>query len=95
MKHNESKFIGTYCDTGNYCVLIPVYYENESRPAWRKYFIGTYEEAQAVFTSAPDFLKATPEEEKNNRHWKMQEYLFLLERGNKKEAAAIKAQYKF
>lgn len=91
----KTKELTTYLNNYTFCVLVPVYYENEARPAWRKYFIGSKEEAREAFKAAPDYLNATPEENAQNRQWKIKEYLFLMDIGKKKEAAAIKEQYHF
>lgn len=84
---------GIYKYNNNYAVLMPVYYEHESRPAWRKYFIGTRTECENVLKSAPDYLKATAAENAENRHYKRLEYLLLIKLGQIKKADAIKAQY--
>lgn len=86
------KYIAAY--NNNFVVLMPVYYEHESRPAWRKYFIGTRTECENVLKSAPDYLKATAAENAENRHYKRLEYLLLVDLGKIKEATAIKEQYK-
>lgn len=91
----ESKKIVKYCNTDNYCVLIPVYYDHEQRPAWRKYYIGPESYAREYFEAAPDYLKATANENYNNRFFKRQEYLLLLEHGKIKEADEIKTRYGF
>ena len=91
----KTKELCTYLNNYTFCVLVPVYYENEARPAWRKYFIGTKDEAREAYKAAPDYLNATPEENAKNRKNKMQEYIFLMDIGNKKEAEAIKEQYHF
>lgn len=90
----ETKRITTYLNN-NFCVLVPVYYEHETAPAWRKYFIGNKEEAEAAFLAAPEYLKATAEENAINKHWRIQEYILLSDHRKTKEAAAIKAQYNF
>ena len=87
----KTKELSKYID--QYCVLVPVYYMHESKPAWRKYFIGSKEECTEIFSTAPDYLKATPEEEAKNLYWKTQEAAFLDSIGEKAKAAAIKAQY--
>ena len=51
---------------GLYQILVPVYYRRIIRPAWKKYFTGEKEEAEAIFAAAPDFLIATDEEEKED-----------------------------
>lgn len=91
----ESKKIVKYCNTDNYCILIPVYYDHEKRPAWRKYYIGPESYAREYFEAAPDHLKATPNENEINRFYKRNEYISLLEHGKIKEANKIKKQYGF
>ena len=91
----KTKYICSYLEAGLYCVLIPVYYDNEPAPAWRKYFTGPLPECEEVLKAAPEYLNASPEENAKNRHYKRLEYLQLLEHGKKAEAAAIKAIYKF
>lgn len=91
----EKSYITKYLNNGNYCILTPIYYENEARPAWRKYFIGSRAECENMLPAAPEYLNATPEENATNRFYKRQEYLLLLDHGKHKQAAAIKAAYKF
>lgn len=76
-----------------YCILIPVYYEFEEKPAWRKVFIGSKKECEKVFDDYPEFLKASNDENAQNRKNKSQEYLFLLSINNKKQAEKIKEKY--
>ncbi len=89
---NDTKLLVKY--ENKYCVLIPVFYEYETRPAWRKYFIGTRAECENVFTGAPDQLKATAAENAENRHYKRLEYIYCMNRGDVKKAMNIKEQYK-
>lgn len=90
----EKKTIVKYLDY-DFCVLLPVYYEHEKKPAWINYFVGSKEECEKVFLYAPDYLLATPEENKRNRENKIKEYLFLMEIGKHKEDTKIKHQYHF
>lgn len=87
----DKKTIVKYC--GSYCVLLPVYYEFESSPAWRKYFIGTKKECENIIDGLPDFLKASSEENKKARENKIKEMLFLFEIGKTEKAKQIQKQY--
>lgn len=78
-----------------FCVLVPVWYEYELKPAWRKFFIGTKKECESAFVAAPDHIIASYEENKRARYYKLQELLFYRCRGDNKKADAIKAQYNF
>ena len=91
----ESKKITNYCSKENYCILIPVYYEFEEKPAWRRVFTGSKEECEKAFENYPKYLKATNDENRANRQNKIQEYLFLLSINKKKQAEQIRAQYNF
>ena len=79
----------------NYCVMVPVYYQYETEPAWRYYATGSRAECEQALKSAPEYLKATAEEEATARHWKRLEMLFLYDHGRTKDADKIKAQYHF
>lgn len=48
MKKFESKKITRVIASG-YSILVPVYYENEDLPAWRKVYTGTYKECEELF----------------------------------------------
>lgn len=85
------KEILSYLDS--FVIVVPVYYENEQDPAWRKVFIGTKQECEESFNSFPDSVNATIEENRQNREWKVQEYLLLVSLGKTKKANAIKKQY--
>lgn len=91
----ESKKLVQYCNSNTYVVLVPVYYEHENIPAWRKVFKGNIEECKNIFDTFPDHMIASFEENKENRKWKMQEYLFLLSINKTKKAMEIKKQYNF
>ena len=91
----ERKRITNYCSKENYCILIPVYYECENAPSWRKVFTGTKNECKKIFENYPEYLKATNDENRANRQNKMQEYLFLLSINKKKQAEQIRMQYNF
>ena len=89
----ERKRITNYCSKESYCILIPVYYECENAPSWRKVFIGTKNECEKAFENYPEYLKATNDENRANRQNKMQEYIFLLSINKKKQAEQIRMQY--
>ena len=91
----ERKRITNYCSKENYCILIPVYYECENAPSWRKVFTGTKNECKKAFENYPEYLKATNDENRVNRQNKMQEYIFLLSINKKKQAEQIRMQYNF
>ena len=90
MKKEISKYIDN-----QYIILIPVYYENEKAPAWRTVYKGTKKECKKKFSVFPDSLKATPEENKENRRNKLKELLFLESIGRKQKADQIRKQYNF
>lgn len=79
----------------DHVILIPIFYENESRPAWREVFAGTEKECKEVFSDYPETLEASAEENRKNREYKIKEYLFYIERGDKAKAEKIRKQYKF
>lgn len=87
------KIVKNHAD-GNYCLLIPVYYEYENKPAWRIARRGTLLEVQSAFDLFPEYLMASNDENLKNRQNKRQEFLFLLEIGKKKEAEKIQRQYR-
>ena len=91
----ERKRITNYCSKENYCILIPVYYECENAPSWRKVYKRTKNECEKAFENYPEYLKATNDENRANRQNKMQEYLFLLSINKKNQAEQIKMQYNF
>ena len=91
----QSKKITSYCSEKNYCILIPVYYECENVPSWRKVFTGSKSECENAFENYPEYLKATNEENRKHIQNKKQEYFFLLSINKKKQAEQIKAQYNF
>lgn len=91
----KKKEILQYLEKENFCIIIPVYYECESLPAWRVVYTGTKEECKRHFEAYPDFLKATNEENNENRRRKKIQYLFFLEIGKKKEAEKIRIAYGF
>lgn len=91
----ECKRIVKYLNDGLYCVLVPVYYEFEKLPAWRKYFIGKKEECVNIFVSVPDYLNATADENKTHKHYIIQEYNFYISIGKTEKANNLKKQYTF
>ena len=91
----EKKYITQYLNKETYCILVPIYYEFENKPAWRKIFVGTEKECKEDFVSYPDYMKASEEENKKNRNNKFQEYMFLLSIKKLTKAQKIKEQYRF
>ena len=89
------KKIVNYNNTNTYLIMIPVFYENESKPAWRKVYKGSLIECKKAFSDFPDSLKATPEENNENRRYKLKELLFLESIGRKQKADQIRKQYNF
>ena len=89
----DNKYICKDNSRGDYLLLIPVFYDHETRPAWRKAARGTLEEVREAYKAAPDHMKATEEENRNNRQWKRAEMLLLYDHGKKAAAEAIKKQY--
>ena len=88
------KEIVKYLDSGKYAIYVPVFYDYEEKPAWRKMFVGTEKECKNNLDSFPDYMQATAEENANNRKNALQEYLLLMELGKKSKANQIKEQYK-
>ena len=89
-----NKHIVKYLDGGNYAIYVPVFYDYEEKPAWRKVFVGTEIECKNMIDTFPDSIQATPEENINNRRNAMQEYCLLMEVGKRTKANKIKEQYK-
>ena len=79
----------------NHVILVPIFYENETRPAWREVFAGTKKECEEAFYDYPETMKASEEENRKNREYKMKEYLFFMERGDKAKAESIRKQHNF
>ena len=88
------KEIVKYLDGGNYAIYVPVFYDYEEKPAWRKMFVGTETECKNKIDSFPDSIQATFEENTKNRESARKEYLLLLELGRKTKANEIKEKYK-
>ena len=84
----------SYLSNKKYAIYIPVFYEYEDVPAWRKVFVGTKEECKKNMDSFPDSIQATFEENTKNRESARKEYLLLLELGRKTKANEIKEKYK-
>lgn len=78
---------------GEFIIMVPVYYEHEARPAWRKVYRGTRAECETALKDYPESMKATPEENARNRKWKRAEADFLESAGRKAKAKAIREQY--
>ena len=91
MKANKK--IVSYLENNTFCVLVPVYYEYEDKPAWRKMLIGSLEECKKQFELYPDYMHATFEENKKHRENKRKEYLLFLSIGKTATAEKIKKQY--
>jgi len=91
----EKKQLVNYLERA-FCVLVPVYYDHETRPAWRKYHVTEdATEAREAYETAPDYLHATEDENRENRRYKRAEMFLLYDHGKRKEADAIRAQYQF
>ena len=60
-----------------YVILIPVYYDHEIEPSYRKVFSGTESECKEIFPILPDEMKATYEENRQSRTWKYKEMVFI------------------
>lgn len=89
----EKKYICIDNSRGDYLLLIPVFYDHETRPAWRKAARGSLEDVRKAYQAAPDQMKATAEENRTNRQYKRAEMLLLYDHGKKAAADAIKEQY--
>lgn len=90
----DKKYICKDNSRGGYALMVPVYYDYETRPAWRIAARGSLEDVRKAYEAAPDQMKATEEENRNNRQWKRAEMLLLYDHGKKAAAEAIKKQYK-
>ena len=78
-----------------YIIMVPVFYEHEEKPTWRTVYSGTRADCEKRFQDFPDRMKATEEENKENRQWKKQEMIFLESIGRKNCAEMIRKQYCF
>ena len=83
-----------YLDSGKYAIYVPVFYDYEEKPAWRKMFVGTETECKNNLDNFPNSIQATAEENAKNRKNALQEYLLLMKTGKKVKANQIKEQYK-
>ena len=84
-----------YCASENYVIMLPVFYECENNPSWRKVYTGTKEECENEFSLFPDFINATAEENKINRKNRFNEYKFLWSINTVKAANEIKNNFNF
>jgi len=91
MERTEKKYIARY--EGGFILMLPVYYEHETAPAWRKSTRGDLATVREAYEIAPDYLEATAEENRKARESKRREYIFLLDCGKRKQAEKIRAQY--
>lgn len=89
------KEIVNYNNTSTYLILVPVFYEHENKPAWRTVYKGTKKECEKEFSSFPDSLKATPEENNRNRKNQLATAIFYESIGRKAAAAQIRKRYNF
>ena len=89
------KKIVNYNGTSQYLIMIPVFYEFEEDPAWRKVFKGSKKECEKEFSSFPDTLKATPEENNQNRKNQLATAIFYESIGRKAAAKKIRERYHF
>lgn len=89
------KYIAKDNSRGGYALMIPVFYDHETRPAWRIETRGSLEDVREAYQAAPEQMKATAEENRNNRNWKRAEMLFLYDHGKREAADAIRKQYNF
>lgn len=76
-----------------YCVSVPVYYEYEEKPTWKKVFEGTKEECEKELLLFPDNLKATYEENKKNKEIMIDLYNFFISIHAYNDAEKIKKRY--
>lgn len=58
----EKKIITQYLEKGTHCILVPVYYDGEEKPAWRNVFVGTYVSCLENLNAFPDYYEATLEQ---------------------------------
>ena len=89
------KKIVNYNGTSEYLIMVPVFYEFEEEPAWRKVFKGSKKECEKEFPSFPDSLKATPEENNKNRENQLKIAISHESMGRKAVAAKIREKYHF
>lgn len=89
------KKIVNYNGTSEYLIIVPVFYEFEEAPAWRKVFKGSKKECEKEFSSFTDTLKATPEENNRNRKNQLKIAIFHESMGRKAVAKKIRERYHF
>lgn len=89
------KEIVNYNGTSTYLIMIPVFYEYESKPAWRTVYKGSKAECEKEFSFFPDTLKATPEENNRNRKNQLKIAIFHESMGRKAVAKKIRERYHF
>ena len=89
----EHKKIVSYLDKDNFCILQPVYYLYEEKPAWRKVTTGSMEHCMELFASVADWTWATDKEEKQHRDMHTKEVIFYESIGKPQKADAIRAKY--
>lgn len=89
------KAIVNYNNTSTYLIMIPVFYEYESKPAYRTVYKGSKAECEKEFSAFPDTLSATPEENNRNRKNQLATAIFYENIGRKAAAAKIRKRYNF
>lgn len=89
------KEIVKYENGYKYLILVPVFYECEEKPAWRNVFSGSLEECKENFSSFPDTMQASPEENKRNRHNMRLTADLWQSLGRYKAAAMLRKRYGF
>lgn len=80
----ESKQIMQYLEKGTHCILVPVYYDEEEKPAWRNVFVGTYVDCLENFNAFPDYYEATLEQNAEHKRNKAIAAEFYRERRRRK-----------
>ena len=93
--NSYKKEISGHAAINVYWIFIPVFYENETKPAWRRVYTGSREECEREFSKFPDRLTATQEENRKNRENKRKEMIFLDSIGKRSKADDIRKQYNF
>lgn len=89
------KEIVNYNGSEKYIILVPVFYECESKPAWRNVFSGSLDDCKKAFSDFPDCLSATDDENKKNRYYMRLTAEFWEKIGRRKAAAALRSRYGF
>ena len=93
MIRRQTKKLVTYGAAGEYAAIMPVYYQNEESPAWRKMAVGSKEYCESALKDCPDYMLANDAENSTNRKSRWAEAALLDSIGKHKQAAKIKAQY--